>query len=134
MAEEFKKILVVDDEEDIVIETKEILERKGFTVFTALESSAALNIFQNEKPRICILDVHMPKSTMDGIKVLEEIRKLDKTCYCIMLSRIDDNDKIEAAKRLGANRYTLKHIDYTELLELVNDAVKALESRGERHG
>jgi len=134
MADESKRILVIDDEEDIVIETKEILEKKGFTVFTALESNSGLEIFRREKPRICILDVHMPKSTMDGIRILEEIRKLDKTCYCVMLSRVDDNDKIEAAKRLGANRYTLKPIDFPELLELVNDAVKALEGRGERHG
>ena len=128
------KILVVDDEEDIVTETKEILEKKGFTVFTALESNSGLNVFRREKPNICILDVHMPKSTVDGIKILEEIRKLDKNCYCIMLSRVDEQDKIEAARNLGANRYTLKPIDYPELLELVNDAVKALESRGERHG
>lgn len=128
------KILVVDDEEDIVIETKDILEKKGFSVFTALESTTGLDIFQREKPQICILDVHMPKSPVDGIKILEEIRKLDKNCYCIMLSRVDDQDKIEAARRLGANRYTLKPIDYPELLELVDDAVKALESRGGCHG
>ncbi|MCM8797297.1 MAG: response regulator [Candidatus Omnitrophica bacterium] len=128
------KILVVDDEEDIVIETKELLERKGFTVFTALESNSGLDVFRREKPQICILDVHMPKSPVDGIKILEEIRKLDKNCYCIMLSRVDDQDKIDAARNLGANRYTLKPIDYPELLEIVNDAVKALESRGERHG
>jgi len=134
MADESRKILVVDDEEDIVVETKDILERKGFSVFTAMESNSALDIFKKEKPRICILDVHMPKSTVDGIKILEEIRKLDKNCYCIMLSRVDDKDKIEAARSLGANRYTLKPIDYPELLELVNDAVKALESRGEHHG
>lgn len=134
MADELKKVLVIDDEEDIVTETKEILEKKGFTVFTALESNTGLDIFRREKPRICILDVHMPKSTMDGIKILEGIRKLDKNCYCIMLSRVDDQDKIEAARNLGANRYTLKPIDYPELLELVNDAVRALESRGGRHG
>lgn len=123
------KILVVDDEEDIVTETKEILEKKGFSVFTALDANSGLDIFQKENPNICILDVHMPKSTMDGIKILEEIRKLDKNCYCIMLSRVDEQDKIEAARSLGANRYTLKPIDYPDLLELVNDAVKALEGK-----
>lgn len=121
------KILVVDDEEDIIVETKEILEKKGFSVFTALESSGGLEIFRREKPQICILDVHMPKSAIDGIKLLEQIRNLDKGCYCIMLSRVDDQDKIDAARNLGANRYTLKPIDYPELLEIVNDAVKALE-------
>lgn len=128
------KVLVIDDEEDIVIETKDILEKKGFSVFTALESGAALEIFRKESPQICILDVHMPKSPEDGIKILEEIRKLDKNCYCIMLSRVDDQDKVDAARRLGANRYTLKPIDYPDLLEIANDAVEALEKRGARNG
>jgi len=134
MASEPKKILIVDDEEDIVVEFRDILERKGFKVFTALESDAALNIINKEKPEICILDVHMPRSKLDGNGVLEEIRKADKNSYCIMLSRVDEKDKIDEAKRLGANRYVLKPLDYPELLELVNDAVKILESRGECRG
>ncbi len=122
MVDEPKKILVVDDEEDIVIETKEILERKGFKVFTALESEAALGVFHKEKPQIYILDVHMPKSKLDGLGILEEIRKTDKTSYCIMLSRVDERDKIEAAKKLGANRYVLKPLDYPDLLALISEA------------
>lgn len=118
------KLLIVDDEEDILSETKEIFKKKGFAVFAAPESDAALDIFRKESPRICILDVHMPKSRLDGIGVLEEIRKLDKASYCIMLSRMDDEDKIEAARRLGANRYVLKPIDFPELLQLVNEAAK----------
>lgn len=134
MAEQSKKILIVDDEEDILVETKDILERKGFTVFTALESDAALDIIGKENPRLFIIDVHMPKSRLDGNGILEEIRKNDKNSYCIMLSRVDEKDKIEEARSLGANRYVLKPLDYPELLDLVNDAVRALEIRGERHG
>lgn len=122
------KILIVDDEEDILIETKDILEHKGFTVFTALESDAALDILQKEKPQIYILDVHMPKSKLDGNGILAEIRKLDKQAYCIMLSRVDEKERIEEARRLLANHYVLKPVNYQELLELVNDAVKAIQS------
>lgn len=128
------KILVIDDEDEILVETKDLLERKGFKVFTALESTSGLEIFHRERPQICILDVHMPKSLLDGVKILEEIRKFDKDCYCVMLSRVDEEAKIEAARNLGANRYTLKPIDYTGLFEIVNDAVKALEKRGVCHG
>ena len=118
------KLLVVDDEEDILSETMEIFEKKGFQVFAVPESDSALEIFRKESPQICILDVHMPKSKLDGIGVLEEIRKLDKASYCIMLSRVDDEEKIAAARRLGANRYVLKPIDFSELLQLVNEAAK----------
>ncbi|MCM8801161.1 MAG: response regulator [Candidatus Omnitrophica bacterium] len=121
------KILVIDDEEDILIETKEILEKKGFCAYTALDSDKALELFQKERPQICLIDIHMPRSRLDGIRVLEELRKLDKTNYCIMVTRVDEQDKIEAAKRFQANRYVLKPFNYHELLELVEEAVKALQ-------
>jgi len=120
------KILVIDDEEDILTETKEILEKKGFSVFAAPDSDKALEIFQRERPNICLIDIHMPRSRLDGIEVLEEIRKLDKTSYCIMVTRVDDKEKIEAAKRLGANRYVLKPFNYHELLGLIDGAVQAI--------
>lgn len=126
MADKPVKILIVDDEEDILVETKDIFEKKGFVAFAASESDTALTVFKKEKPDICFLDVHMPKSRLDGIGILEEIRKLDKASYCIMLSRVDDEDKIEAARRLGANRYVLKPIDFPELLRLVNEAPKVI--------
>lgn len=128
------KILIVDDEEDLLIDTKDILEHKGFVVFTALESDAALDIFRKESPQIYILDVHMPFSKLDGNGILAEIRKLDKLAYCIMLSRIDEKDRVEEARRLGANRYALKLITFPELMELIDEAVKTLESRGESQG
>jgi len=120
------KILVIDDEEDILIETKEILEKKGFCVFTALDSDRALELFQKERPKICLIDIHMPRSRLDGVEVLEQIRKLDKTSYCIMVTRVDDKDKIELAKKFQANRYVLKPFDYHDLLELIEEAVKAI--------
>jgi len=120
------KILVIDDEDDILIETKEILEKKGFCVFTALDSDRALELFQKERPKICLIDIHMPRSRLDGVEVLEQIRKLDKTSYCIMVTRVDDKDKIELAKKFQANRYVLKPFDYHDLLELIQEAVKAI--------
>jgi len=123
MADKILKMLVVDDEEDILTVTKDIFEKKGFNVFIALDSDKALDIFQKERPQICLLDIHMPKSRLDGIGVLEEIRKIDNQCYCIMLTRITDKGKVEDAKRLGANRYVLKPLDYPELLKLIQESV-----------
>ncbi|MBI5144792.1 MAG: response regulator [Candidatus Omnitrophica bacterium] len=126
MVQEPLKILIVEDEEDILIETKDIFEKKGFVAFTAIDSSEALEIFQKERPRVCLLDVHMPKSKLDGIGILEQIRLVDKSCICIMLTRLTDKDKVDAARRLGANHYVLKPLDYHELLKLIDDTVKNL--------
>lgn len=124
------KVLVVDDEEDIVIDAKDILEKKGFRVFTALDSDAAMDIFKKESPQICLLDVHMPKSKLSGIEMLKEIRSLVEKCYCIMLTRITDKDKIEDARRLGAKHYVLKPLDYRELMKLMDEAVKEIQTGG----
>jgi DNA-binding response OmpR family regulator len=124
MADTITKVLIVEDEEDILRETKEILEKRGYRVFAASNSDIALPIVQKEKPDIYVLDVHMPKSRLDGIGILEEVRKTDTRAYCIMLSRIDEADKVEAAKKLGANRYVLKPIEIPALLELLDEGVK----------
>lgn len=116
------KILVIDDELDIVEPTGDILRKKGFAAFTALESDTALAIFEKENPQICLIDIHMPKSPLDGIALLERIRQKSKATCCIMLTRITEKDKVEEAKRLGANRYALKPLDYQELLKLIQEA------------
>lgn len=134
MSGQANKILVVDDEEDIVIGTQELLEHRGYQVLTALDSDSALSIFQKERPSILILDVHMPKSRLDGNGILEEVRKIDKDCFCIMLSRVDDKEKIEQARRLSANRYVLKPINFSELLDLIKEAEETLERQGVKNG
>lgn len=126
MADKPTKILVVDDEEDILTVTKDIFEKKGFIAFIAPDSDKALEIFQKEKPQVCLLDIHMPKSRLDGIGILEKIRQVDKSCYCIMLTRISEKDKVDDAKRLGANHYVLKPLEYSDLLKLIDEARGAL--------
>lgn len=116
------KILLVDDEQDILTGIKSVLEKKGCQVFTALESDAALVIFEKEKPQVCILDVHMPDSKLDGVGILKEIRKTDRKTYCIMLSRVDDQERIEAARSAQANRYVMKPLSLPELLKLIEEA------------
>ena len=115
------KILVVDDEPDVLEVMQDIFSKKGFTVFAALESDTALAIFDRERPKICIIDVHMPKSTLDGIALLERIRQESESIYSIMLTRITDKEKIDAAKELKANHYVLKPIDFPELLALIQE-------------
>ena len=116
------KILIVEDEPDVLEPMQEILQKKGYTTFTALESDTALAIFEKENPSVCLIDVHMPKSPLDGVGLLERIRQKSQATYCIMLTRITERDKVEEAKRLGAKRYVLKPLDYQELLGLIQEA------------
>ena len=116
------KLLVVDDEKNIVELVKRACLEKGFTTFGATDGLAAIELFEKEKPEIVIIDVHMPFSRIDGIETLEKIKKIDKNTVCIMITRIDDKDKVEAARRLGALHYISKPLTIEELDVVVDEA------------
>lgn len=121
------KILVVDDEEDITHFTAKILEYDGFKAFKALDGAQALEIFEKERPQICIIDVHLGYSKIDGMEVLRKIKQTDKNTECIMITRITDKDTIEEAKKLGVKEYLLKPLASEQWLEKVHAAVNALQ-------
>ena len=73
MMDEYK-ILLVDDEKDILEFLSYNLEKEGFTVFTASNGEKGLELVKEHKPDLIILDVMMPE--MDGIEVCQEIRNI----------------------------------------------------------
>jgi len=123
------KILVVDDEEDITHFTAKILEYDGFKAFKALDGAQALEIFEKERPQICLIDVHLGYSKIDGMEVLRKIKQTDKNTECIMITRITDKDTISEAKKLGVKEYLLKPLASEQWLEKVHSAVNALQGR-----
>jgi len=74
--DERKKILVIDDEEDIQKLLKIRLEQEGFTVVTAGDGERGIQTAELEKPDIIIMDIMMPN--MDGYSCLKEVRKSQK--------------------------------------------------------
>lgn len=116
---ERKKVLIVDDEENICIFLKDIFERGGFEVYTAASGQEAIKIFQKEHPPICIIDIHMPFSEFDGIEVLRRVKAIDKKTICAMVTRIDDPDKITEAAQAGAEEYLVKPVRIEKLKELI---------------
>ena len=118
------KVLVVDDEIDVCDFVKNFFEERNYRVFMALGGSEALRILRKEKPDLILLDIKMKE--MDGIQTLERIRKIDKNVKIIMVSALEDQDKMEAAKKLGASKYITKPL----VLEELESAVKAHVKEG----
>jgi DNA-binding response OmpR family regulator len=118
------KLLVVDDEEGIVDFTKRIYSRKGFITFGAFDGITAVDIFQKERPHICLIDIHMPLSPFNGIETLKRIKEIDKDAICIMVTRITEQAAVEAAKRLGASAYLLKPLEMEEIDRAISEAAK----------
>lgn len=121
------KLLVVDDEEGIVDGIKRAYLEKGFDTFGATDGVSAVEIFKKEHPEIVIIDVHMPFSKIDGVETLRQIKEIDKNAVCLMVTRIDDKAKIEAAREFGALHYIPKPLSMDELDAGVDEAVEIIK-------
>lgn len=113
-----KKILVIDDEIDIVYTIKEICEFSGFQVFTASNGKEGLAVSKLEEPNLIILDYHMPG--WDGLKTVEEIKAVDETVSVLVLT-VDERQEI--ANRFieaGATDFAIKPIKAPDLIARIN--------------
>lgn len=107
------KVLVVDDEEDIVEVIQDRLEAYGFTVVTAGTGLEALRKISIEKFDGIFLDVKMPE--MGGIEALEEIRKRDRKIPIIIITSSSTREAAIEAIAKGANDFVLKPFEWEEL-------------------
>src|SRR5215468_8202554 len=107
------KILLVDDEPDIIEVIQDRLEAYGFTVITAGTGLEALKKLSVEKFDGIFLDVKMPE--MGGIEALEEIRKKDQKIPIIIITSSSTREAAIDAIAKGANDYVLKPFEWAEL-------------------
>ena len=107
------KVLVVDDEEDVVEVIQDRLEAYGFTVVTAGTGLEALKKLSVERFDGVFLDVKMPE--MGGIEALEEIRRRDRKIPVIIITSSSPREAAIEAIAKGANEYVLKPFEWEEL-------------------
>ncbi len=107
------KVLVVDDEEDIVEVIQDRLEAYGFTVVSARTGVEALEKLSLGKFDGILLDIRMPE--MDGLKALERIRATDKKIPVIIITAFSNKDAALEALFKEANDYILKPFEWEEL-------------------
>ena len=107
------KVLLVDDEEDIIEVIQDRLEAYGFTVTTAGTGVEALKKLSMERFDGIFLDVKMPE--MGGIEALEEIRKRDANIPIIIITPSSTREAAIEAIAKGANDYVLKPFEWAEL-------------------
>jgi two-component system response regulator (stage 0 sporulation protein F) len=124
------KILVVDDEKDIVHFTAKILQYDGFQVLTSVEGLHAWEVFQKERPHICLLDVRLAYSKIDGMELLRRIKAVDKNVECIMITRIKEQETVDKAKALGVKYYYFKPVATEVWLPSVCAAADAIPESG----
>ena len=119
-----KRILLVDDEYDINLTIKVVLEENGFKVDSFTDASQALQNFRNRLYDLVILDVIMPE--MDGFRLYEKIKKLDdKVAFCLLTTTDDAYYKIlkENYPSINENCVIHKPVDNECLLKRIKSVL-----------
>jgi two-component system OmpR family response regulator len=107
------KILVVDDEPNIVQFLELGLQNEGFEVQTAQDGITALNLIKQFQPHVVILDVMMPG--MDGFEVCRMLKKTENVAVIMLTARDEVDDRVKGLN-LGADDYMVKPFSFEELL------------------
>lgn len=122
-----KRILVVDDEVNIIKFLRSNLEARDYDVVAAIDGAEALNTFEKELPDLVILDIMMPK--VDGFEVCRRLREWTQTPIIMLSARADEGDKIKCLD-LGADDYITKPFGAGELIARVNAVLRRSEVGG----
>ncbi|MBC2457421.1 response regulator [Clostridium beijerinckii] len=107
------KILVVDDEQNILDVIKAYLEKDGFDVITAMDGKSALDIYSNENIHLIVLDLMLPKMT--GEEVCNRIRAISSVPIIMLTAKAEEYEKIEGIS-MGADDYLTKPFSVRELV------------------
>lgn len=121
-----KKILVVDDKQELRTLLKQYLTQEGFTVFTARDGQEALFVARREKPDLIVLDIMMPE--MSGYEFLRLYSREADTPVIILTAKIEENDKVLGLE-LGADDYVTKPFSLRELTARIRAVLRRAEKR-----
>lgn len=117
-----EKILIVEDEKDLVKILRYNLEKEGYKVKSASDGETGLAMFRKETPDLVILDIMLPK--LDGFEFCKIVRQASKTPILMLTAKKDEVDRILGLE-LGADDYVTKPFSVRE----INARVKAILRR-----
>ena len=120
--QKMKKILIVDDDKDMRDILSSLISSEGYETITAGDGRKALKEISAHSPDLVLLDIRLPE--MDGMKVLEEIKKIDKNLPVIMLTAYEDVKGAVQAMKSGAVDYITKPFDNEEMVLNIKRALQ----------
>src|SRR5919112_2835201 len=124
-------ILIVDDEQDIRDLVSGVLEDEGYSCRTAANSGEALQALADRRPSLLLLDVWLQGSKLDGLQLLEEVKRRDPSLPVLMISGHGNLDTAVAAIRQGAADFIEKPFEAGHLVHLVARATETDRLRRE---
>ncbi|AKJ65338.1 response regulator [Kiritimatiella glycovorans] len=124
MGDEARNILIIDDDPDIRRLLEQFLAREGYNILTASTGAEAEQIYLENPPDLVITDIIMPDR--EGIETIREMRRMYPEMTIVAISgggRIDSQDYLVLARKLGADRTFGKPFDLAEMLNYIREAL-----------
>jgi len=119
-----KRILVVDDEKELVDTIADYLRQAGYRAIKTYDGQSALAVFQEQAPALVILDLGLPD--MDGLDLAKEIRRKSQVPFIMLTARSQEIDRIVGLE-IGADDYITKPFSPRELILRVQAVLHRLE-------
>jgi DNA-binding response OmpR family regulator len=113
-----QKILVVDDEPDVVAFQRDFLKRKNFSVLTATNSNEAIELIKRESPDIVFCDLRLDSESA-GLDILVQARAIKPNIIFYILSGLVDREIEEKGLALGAKEILAKPISLEKMIERI---------------
>ncbi|MCH6201697.1 response regulator [Aquiflexum sp. LQ15W] len=111
------KILIVDDEPNILLSLEFLFKKEGFRVFIARDGEEAMGIIQENHPELVILDIMMPK--VDGYEVCRHIKENNQGVKVVFLTAKSKQQDVQKGMNLGADLYLTKPFSNKDLVSKV---------------
>jgi two-component system KDP operon response regulator KdpE len=119
------RILIVDDEPNIIGTVTPLLRARGYEVFSAMSGRAALDAVEREKPDLIVLDLGLPD--IDGVEVCRQVRRTLSVPILVLSARGAEGDKVSALDA-GADDYVTKPFGAEELLARIRATLRRVEN------
>lgn len=116
------RVLIVDDEEELVTTIAERLQIRGMTVEFATDGETALKMIDKNPPQVVVLDVMMPG--MGGIEILQSMKAQKLKIPVILLTGYGSTEQGQQGLKFGAFDYLMKPCDLNVLIKKINEAVE----------
>jgi DNA-binding response OmpR family regulator len=123
-----EKILIVEDEKDLVKILRYNLEKEGYKVKHANDGETGLSMFRKESPDLVLLDIMLPK--LDGIEFCKIVRQASKTPIIILTAKKDEVDRVLGLE-MGADDYVTKPFSVREILARIKVILRRVSEKGD---
>ena len=121
------KVLIVDDDRNILFAFREVLKKEGLALTEAVDGEEAISKFLSEKPDIVFMDITMPKS--DGLEALKKIKAMNDSTPVIMITGQGTMQTAVQAMKLGAFEYLTKPLSVSKIRDILQKALLSVDKK-----